>query len=447
MVESAQFRTTDSLVRWEMHYSITEDPTRTIFKGDLRGTEVYMRVIIRGNDTVSVEWIAEAWRNATGTEDPYSTHHLNGFKAFLLSPGLYSIEIYAVDLHDSTNFVQSNLPLTIKPFPATPSLSDILFILRDRGVENLDPMYTRSGLVIEPNPRKEYAGTDPAVSFYIEMYNTANCNYDSLLLEYVVQDAVMREIVVMYRQFPVSVDGLVERAEFPVAFIPSGVYFFTINLISTNKETIFSTRRNRFYVLNPDMPVEAVAQLSEDEQFEKSEWATITGTRLKQELEYSKLLADISEKVMLKELTTERAKQKYLYRFWRDRNPEPESNYNSRLLQFRNTIALANDWFSSPLTKEGWRTDRGYVLAKHGPPTERVQFVETMETLPYEKWFYQNIQGGVWFIFVDALRSNNHQLIHSTMIGQPQNANWFEERVKVNRTDPNPVNKLLPQAR
>jgi hypothetical protein len=48
---------------------------------------------------------------------------------------------------------------------------------------------------------------------------------------------------------------------------------------------------------------------------------------------------------------------------------------------------------------------------------------------PYESWFYAEIQGGVYFHFVDVRDINNHILVHSTAINEPRNDNWFNEFV------------------
>lgn len=79
---------------------------------------------------------------------------------------------------------------------------------------------------------------------------------------------------------------------------------------------------------------------------------------------------------------------------------------------------------------DGWNTERGRVILRYGVPTERQQFVEDMQNRPYEVWFYENVQGGVHFYFVDKTYSGNYFLVHSTARHEPYNLNWYNDFVK-----------------
>jgi len=79
---------------------------------------------------------------------------------------------------------------------------------------------------------------------------------------------------------------------------------------------------------------------------------------------------------------------------------------------------------------------------RFGIPTQVEQFVQTIDTKPYEIWFYQGIQGGAHFYFVDWQLLQNHQLVHSTMIGEVRNTNWFNQYARAFSPNPNPESDL-----
>jgi len=85
--------------------------------------------------------------------------------------------------------------------------------------------------------------------------------------------------------------------------------------------------------------------------------------------------------------------------------------------------------------REGWRTERGRAIIKYGLPTQRDVYYKTSENRAYEEWFYGNIQGGIYFYFVDLSGYGNFIQVHSTAWGEPRNDNWYNEYVIPNNPD------------
>jgi hypothetical protein len=86
-------------------------------------------------------------------------------------------------------------------------------------------------------------------------------------------------------------------------------------------------------------------------------------------------------------------------------------------------------------------------MLKYGRPTQIEQFIQNTDTKPYEIWFYQHIQGGAYFYFVDITLQQNLKLVHSTVIGNVNQPNWFNLYAKAYEPNPNPSNKLRPNQR
>ena len=84
--------------------------------------------------------------------------------------------------------------------------------------------------------------------------------------------------------------------------------------------------------------------------------------------------------------------------------------------------------------RPGWQTDRGRVLLKYGPPDDEQVFLTETDKYPYIIWTYNRLgnQSNVYFVFYDPdLGTNEFPLLHSTLKGEPYNANWRLQLMKV----------------
>ena len=87
---------------------------------------------------------------------------------------------------------------------------------------------------------------------------------------------------------------------------------------------------------------------------------------------------------------------------------------------------------------EGFRTDRGRVYLRYGPPNTITEEPYDPQAYPYEIWHYYEIgqQTNVKFIFYNRdLVTNNYELLHSDYIGELHDPAWQMKLVK--RLSPN----------
>lgn len=431
-----QFRGVDGGTKWEFQYAFPDTSLRYVVAPAGFVGELYCRLEL-SSDTGLVhrdEWIASA---PSPVSNPSHRQFFSGVRSVNLASGTYSVSLVARDVNDSLKRVETRFK-SIVPSPSLrPALSDIMFVTPGRG----SGTFTRNGVAAEPNPRHEIVGTEPALALYAEVYNTRLAKLGAFDLGVSVLDNVREEQFISYVPMTDANDGLVFREEFPLIGIASGVYFVRIQLLSKDHQTVYDTKEERFFLLNPDEPPSARRMLSEDEQFQISEWAVITGEQLNLELELSDILATKAEIDVRKACSDERAKQRYLYRFWKIRDPEESTKANERLDQFRSNFKRAQTFYKSPTYPDGWRSDRGITLLKFGVPTQIERFDHNTDAKPYESWFYQDIQGGVYFYFVDTMLQQNYKLVHSTMLGQINQPNWFNLFARAFSPNPNPVNQ------
>ena len=100
--------------------------------------------------------------------------------------------------------------------------------------------------------------------------------------------------------------------------------------------------------------------------------------RLRKELEtpYKKWLTEDvgyiitdEERKAFKGLQTDEEREQFIEQFWLRRDPTPDTEENEFREEHYRRIAYANEHFASGIP--GWRSDRGMIYIKYGPPDER----------------------------------------------------------------------------
>jgi hypothetical protein len=74
--------------------------------------------------------------------------------------------------------------------------------------------------------------------------------------------------------------------------------------------------------------------------------------------------------------------------------------------------------------KKGYRTDRGRVYIVYGAPDDVERHPNESESRSYEIWTYNNVQGGVIFVFLQRDVSGDYELVHSTHRSELHDENW-----------------------
>ena len=117
-------------------------------------------------------------------------------------------------------------------------------------------------------------------------------------------------------------------------------------------------------------------------------------------------------------------KRAFLKQFWKRRDPTPETPDNDARVSFYGRVATVNRMFREGGAAEipGWRTDRGRIYLKYGPPDAVLSRPQPASTNPYEVWRYEHAKARK-FVFLDLTRFGNYALI------------WTDERLESSRPD------------
>jgi GWxTD domain-containing protein len=127
------------------------------------------------------------------------------------------------------------------------------------------------------------------------------------------------------------------------------------------------------------------------------------------------------ERQAFKRLQTDEERQQFVEQFWQRRDPTPDTEENEYKEEIYRRIAYANERFASGIP--GWKTDRGMMYIKYGPPDEidshpsGGSYERPIEegggetsTYPFEDWRYRYLEG---------IGSNiNIEFVDTTMTGE-----------------------------
>lgn len=111
------------------------------------------------------------------------------------------------------------------------------------------------------------------------------------------------------------------------------------------------------------------------------------------------------------------AKKKYFEKFWKEMDPNPETNKNELMDEYYRRVNYANQSFSS-MSQEGWLTDMGRIFIKFGQPDDIERHPFEMNTYPYEIWRYYSLRKV--FLFIDRLGFGDYYL-HPSYLDEEYN--------------------------
>lgn len=100
-------------------------------------------------------------------------------------------------------------------------------------------------------------------------------------------------------------------------------------------------------------------------------------------------------------------KQAFFKRFWKRRDPDPDTEINELMDEYFTRINYANKTFQS-FGIDGWKTDRGRILIKFGHPDEIDRYPFELNSRPYIIWRYHYLRK--IFVFQDYSGFNDYRL-------------------------------------
>ena len=421
-VDCSRFRgPDDNTTQVEMYYSF---PQRALtYQVDSTGFTgaVDLTLTVRSRDSlVHIDrWLVPY--TVRDTANMVAGMNLVGIYSIGLTEGEYIFKVLARDRYNNARKDSVSLRVPIRVVGSkTPTLSDVEFASSIRQGSKEGPFY-KNTLDVVPNVGGMYAAEQKCY-YYAEAYNLlAKDDHSDYTVRTTVYDAVGKEIISRERVRKRPAESTVIVDNFEVNKLRSGTYSLVLSLIDTSHVSL-GTAGKKFFVYNPALGIDS-SLLTGASNLPFTEYMGMEEPELDREFKYVKYEASEPEKGQYAQLKGVDVKRKFLSDFWRRRGPGRREEYMARVM-FTNA--------SYPvLGREGYRTDRGRVYIVYGPPDDYERHPNESETRPYEIWTYNNIQGGVIFVFVLRNQGGDYELVHSTHRNELHDENW--DRVGITR--------------
>lgn len=440
-VDFAVFKFNDSLNLIEVYYSFPDNCLIYNKGNEINKGAIGFAIGILNNKVLidSAQWVQEV--NIPVKEKEYVSD-LVGLKTMLVPKGMYKLKFIAVDMLNKNNRFKKTFDLNSYIFPDDKLCASDLQIAsiierQDRATQKWNQSFKKNSLFVVPEPGRDIVGSSPKIYSYLEIYNAKKLHPQGLKITYSVYNAAHKNVFSISRNKKSYSNAMVEYISIPVDALPTGVYYYTVEIESATNKSMEITITKKMYVSNYEIPPSNETEFYESKDFEQSEFATLSEKQVETQYDQIKFLATDYEQEVWNKCETLGAKQRFLFTFWTSRNKDTTLPYNQALEDFRSRVRYANKHFKYGLMKEGWRTPRGRVYLKYGNPTRIERFVQEGEKPAYEKWYYDELQGGVHFVFIDFRSNGYYQLVHSTAEGEMYNYNWYEQYILKQDPDAN----------
>ncbi len=410
----ARFRGEENTLYVEIYYSI---PSRSLTyvpdNGAMKGEADVTLLVTKGDSIVRADrWLVPS--SISDTAKMMRAMNLVGLTATMLPEGVYIAKLIARDRQNErrVDSISLRIPIVMVP-PQNLALSDVEIASSIRQGREGGQFY-KNTLDVIPNVDAIFS-EEQSCFMYAEAYNILATNDRSdYYVKTSVYNAVGKEIISREKPRKRSGESSVIVDNITVKNLNTGTYTLLLSLLDSTKRSVSSSAR-KFYVYNKVLGVDS-SLLALDTRASMVEYAKMDSAELDQEYHWIQYVASDPEKTQYEELRGADAKRTFLHDFWM-RRPE---GYRTEYL---NRVEYANRTFSA-VRRDGYREDRGRVYIMYGPPTEIDRHPSEADSRPYEIWVYDNIQGGVNFVFVQRQIGNDYMLVHSTHRNEIQDPNW-----------------------
>ncbi len=429
-MDAARFSAQESQTYLEIYYAVPE--ACLAFRPDsgrlVGGLRMHLEVSSETSAVASKEWLVP--HSVADTALLARGQSLTGIVSVALPKGSYRLRLAASDLEEPARRDSIATPLAITGFDEErASLSDIELCSSVRQSTNTASVFYKNTLEVVPNPSRTYGAGLPILQWYAEIYNLARMtgNEPLVLRASVINGAgvVVREQArAKSRQY----NSTVEAGTMNLAGVPGGSYRLRLTVVDTARtpERALASVEKKFFVYRTD----AVADTTLAPRLDGAgEYGFRTEEEIRREFQIAKYIANELEVRQFEAMPDLRSRQNFMAEFWRRRDTEPATMVNEFKQAFDARVAYANANLSNRYN-DGWKSDRGRVYIVYGPADEVERVPSSAESLPYEIWHYNGLQGGVIFVFVDRNNFGNYMLVHSTHRDELHNENWLEEHAR-----------------
>jgi GWxTD domain-containing protein len=408
----------------EIYYAFSRDSVLHKPDGKNFVATYETKLDISTSDSVikTIEWKREDIINSRSDIKP--NQMISDVYPILLAEGTFKIYL---ELEDISGQKRAFNQIQVKVEPhASDSLwmSDIqvgINILRSEDQNR----FVKNGWSVVPNPSNIFNLNWPVLYYYCEIYNlkspqfAPDSRYNVISTIRDINGQIIKKIPAKSKQ--ITGESVVEINKTVVSSLMSGVYELTVDVVNLATEEKIQ-RKKQFYVYRAPDYAQSEAEQPKSRDNLYLIFLTKSEEELDQEFEYASYLSNSSEEDIYEDLNLE-GKRKFLANFWDLKNTVEGQNSQQFRQTYLNLVLKANNLYTSGGT-EGWKSHRGRVLITYGEPDEIERNYGGGAPKEHERWTYNLLQGGIYFIFVDVSGYGEFRLVHSNARNEVYDRNW-----------------------
>lgn len=425
----AAFRYDGENAYTEFYYSFLRGTLSYAKEGNGYRASVLMRALVYEQKENAAPF-TRSWRVPIVVTDTASMAEsaMVGKIEYVLAPDRYRVVIIAEDEAKASLSDTATLAFEVPAFSATkPQFSDIQLASSLQEIErDTANIFYKNTLEVIPNPARLYGKELPTLLYYVELYNPPSPQYTikSELVNAYGRTVFERKKVKMQSSSHDAAQsrGTLEFGAIPIHTFSSNIYTFLLTLLDTTGKALTSQSR-RVYLFNPSVAADSIQYARKEAEEVHPFFAGMAEDELDREFSYAAYISDHVEKATFKSLSGSEAKKKFLSKFWSKRDPDPNTARNEFMDMYHERVEIANRDYRSAYSA-GWKTDLGRVYILYGKPDAVERFPSTSDSRPHQIWTYDNIESGVYFVFIDMQGFGAYQLVHSTKYNELRDDNW-----------------------
>lgn len=415
----------DSLTKVEFLYSIETITIESFGSQDIDLSKYKFELKLKKPNN---EFISESWNLDYILKKDDNYELLFDRRIYYLKPFKYPAELKVI--YNNQVILEKQFFFDISNYnKKLPMISDIdlAYVLKKTDSITTETLFDRNGYYVLSNSSAISTGINNRIDFYYELYNMKSNSNDGIMIDYKVLDGTKNIWYQKNKVIYTLSDAFLDVGYIEIDTLKNGSYTLEISVTSLNDFKQIASKKSKFYLLDNNREFITPSTFVESLSFEKSPFAIMTDEKIIEMFKKSKPILTSYEKEEFERLSSLQGKRRALFKYWQNRDPDTTTAYNEALEKYEKRVNFAETYFISGMSKNGWDSDRGYVLLKYGFPTQRDQFPSRGDQRAAEEWFYSELNGGSFFYFVDVSRNSNFILVHSTIPEEIQNFNWFDE--------------------
>ncbi len=422
----AQFQYDTTSNYFEIYYSFNQSDLTLVEDNDGFAIKAFMDIQIQNSESNELV-VNKNWAFNQPIADTSGLNNgklLVGVVGFAVKGGNYKLSISVEDATNPKIKKGYTENISITPFATTKiRISDIqLATSISKENVNKESIFYKNTYEVIPNPADIFSNSSPVLFYYSEIYNlNKNNSAETYTLKKLILDSEGNTVYTKSKNVKSNQSSIVDVGFINIAKNPSGTYKLVLSLKGNQSNEVFSSTK-KFFFVNPG--VEKIVTVSSEQQsFLGSEFGVLTDEECDLMFTQSKLVSMSKEIDQYEELESLDVKRKFWYEFWKKRDTEPKTAVNEFKELYFKRVRYTDEKFGS-FTQKGSKTERGRVYILYGRPSDTERHPSSSDFKPYEIWSYQDLEGGVAFIFGDVTGFNSYELLHSTKRGELQNSDW-----------------------